>query len=122
MQSVLAELHALIHPPMFKHPNIIDFLGRGRGSKSVSPLIVEYVDHGTLSQFLGIDKNLEFETKHLLCLDVARGLSALHQAGPVGGDIKTDNVLVFSGADWNCLAKISDFGFSIVATLESSDV
>ena len=84
MQSVLTEFHALTHPPFFKHPNIIDFLGIGWGSNPFSPLqrllalTIEYADHGTLFQLLGVDKNLDLETKHLLCFDVARGLAALH--------------------------------------------
>ncbi|KAL8792124.1 MAG: hypothetical protein Q9195_005299 [Heterodermia aff. obscurata] len=128
MQSVLTEFHALINPSLFKHPNVIRFLGIAWGSNPFSPLhrlpalVVEYAEHGTLSQVLASHDYLEYETKHLICLDVARGLSALHQTGLVHGDVKADNVLVFSSSSRKYLAKISDFGFSIVAATESSEV
>lgn len=128
MQSVLTEFHSLINPSLFKHPNIIDFLGIAWGSNPFSSLhklpalVVEYADHGTLSRLLRNHKNLDYDIKHLLCLDVARGLSALHEAGLVHGDIKADNVLIFTGSDRKFLAKISDFGFSIIAATESSEV
>lgn len=128
MQSVLTEFHSLINPSLFKHPNVIDFLGIAWGSNPFSSLhklpalVVEYADHGTLSKLLATHKDLDFDIKHLLCLDVARGLSALHEAGLVHGDIKADNVLIFTGSDRRFLAKISDFGFSIIAATESSEV
>lgn len=98
MQSVLTEFHALINPSLFKHSNIIDFLGIAWGSNPFSPLhslpalVVEYAEHGTLSQVLANHGYLEYEIKNMVCLDVARGLSALHQAGLVHGDVKADNV------------------------------
>ena len=128
LQSVLTEYHALIYPPLFHHANIIDFLGFAWGSNPFSPahklpaIVVEYAQHGTLADLLNKQKNLDFGTKHALCLDVARGLTALHDAGLVHGDVKAENVLICSGQDRNYVAKIADFGYSIVEATESSDV
>ncbi|KAL8724266.1 MAG: hypothetical protein Q9181_006906 [Wetmoreana brouardii] len=128
MQSVLTELHALISPPLFRHANIINFLGFAWGSNPFSPslrlpaLIVEYAEHGTLTQLLQKVTNLHFTTKHLLCLDIARGLSALHASGLVHGDVKGDNVLICNHSSRKYIAKISDFGFSVVATTESTEI
>ncbi|KAF1830818.1 ankyrin [Decorospora gaudefroyi] len=46
--------------------------------------------------------------------DVTSGLLALHRAGVIHGDVKTDNVLVFPANNGECVAKISDFGSVIV--------
>ncbi|KAL8848094.1 MAG: hypothetical protein Q9221_006851 [Calogaya cf. arnoldii] len=85
-------------------------------------LIVEFAEHGTLAQVLSVEKNLDPHMKDLLCLDIARGLSALHRVGLVHGDIKAENILVCSSPDRKYTAKISDFGFSIVAATENNQV
>ena len=126
MQSVLTEFHALIHPQLLKHANVIGFLGIAWGSNPFSSshrlpaLIVEYAEHGTLSRVLSMEKSLDYGLKHLLCLDIARGLSALHQAGLVHGDMKAENVLVCSSPSRRYLAKISDFGFSVMVSVSDS--
>ncbi|KAL8801967.1 MAG: hypothetical protein Q9200_006753 [Gallowayella weberi] len=123
MRSVLTEIHALVNPTLFHHPNVIDFLGMAWGSNPYSPrnklpaLVVEYAEHGSLAQLL--KKKLDFDMKHLLCLDVARGLSALHKEGLVHGDVKADNILICNSPKRDYIAKISDFGFSIIEGYES---
>ena len=104
LESFLTEIHALIYPPLFQHKNIIDFLGFAWGSNPFSPvhklpaIIVEYAQHGTLADLFG-KTQLNYETKHKLCLDVARGLSAVHQAGLVHGDVKAENILICGDED-----------------------
>lgn len=128
MLSVLTEFHALIHPLLFKHPNVIEFLGIAWGSNPFSSqhrlpaLVVEFAEHGTLAQVLSVEKDIDSDLKHLLCLGVARGLSAIHQVGLVHGDIKAENVLICSSPDRKYTAKISDFGFSIMAATEKNQV
>ncbi len=128
LQSVLTEYHALIYPPLFRHANIIDFLGFAWGSNPFSSahrlpaIVVEFAEHGTLADLLRKNRMLETPIKHMLCLDIVRGLSALHGAGLVHGDVKAENVLVCSGADRKFVAKIADFGFSIVEATESAEV
>ena len=128
MQSVLTEYHALIHPSLFHHANIIDFLGFAWGSNPFSPshklpaVVVEYAEHGTLADLLNKNFMLDFDTKHGLCLDVARGLSVIHEAGLIHGDVKAENVLICSGVDRKYTAKIADFGFSIMEATENAEV
>jgi serine/threonine protein kinase len=128
LQSVLTELHALIYPTLFHHANIIDFLGISWGSNPFSPahklpaIIVEYAQHGTLADFLRENPSEGYKTRHILALDVARGISALHQAGLVHGDVKAENVLVCAAQGRPCIAKIADFGFSIVEVTEGTEV
>ena len=128
LQSVLTEYHALIYPPLFQNANIIDFLGFAWGSNPFSAaqrlpaIVVEFAEHGTLADLLRKNSNLEVSIKQVLCLDIVRGLTALHGAGLVHGDVKAENVLVCSGANRKFVAKIADFGFSIVEATETAEV
>ena len=128
LQSVLTEYHALIYPPLFEHENIIDFLGIAWGSNPFSSahklpaIVVEYAEHGTLAALLNRESDLELNTKQTLCLDVARGLAALHNAGLVHGDVKAENILLCSHQDRKYVAKVADFGFSVVEETESAEV
>ena len=102
LQSVLTEIHALTYPPLLRHPNIINFLGFAWGSNPFSPsyrlpaVVVEFARHGTLADVLrrGLP---ESGIRRELCLDVARGISAVHEAGLVHGDVKAENVLLCQG-------------------------
>ena len=126
MLSVLAELHALMFAPLKKHPNIIDFLGVAYGSnpfnaaQRLPALVTEYAEHGTLSVLLTKIQPVDFNTKHLLILDVARGLQALHDVGVVHGDVKAENVLICAHAKRKYVAKLADFGFSVINIGEAS--
>ena len=85
-------------------------------------IIVEYAEHGTLAKVLTRNPNLSSTQRQFLALDVAQGLSALHQAGITHGDVKADNVLVCSHPDRQYIAKIADFGFSIVQEAEDVQI
>ena len=128
LQGVLTEYHALIYPPLFHHPNIIHFLGMAWGSNPFFPahklpaIIVEYAEHGTLADLLSKNRMMDHTTRRVLGLDTACGIAALHAAGMVHGDVKAENVLICSGTDRRFVAKIADFGFSLVEATESADV
>ena len=123
LSNVLMELQALTHPPLLAHPNIINFLDLAWGSNPFNPshklpvIVVEYADQGTLDTVLH-RKALSTAVRRSLCLDVALGLDILHQCGIIHGDVKTENVLVFSHPQKRLHAKISDFGFSVVEAVE----
>lgn len=125
MSSVLMEIFALVHPPLLQHPNIVDFLGLAWGSNPFEPthrlpiVVVEYAEHGTLAD-LQERIFLSSTVRQNLCLDVALGLDVLHRCGIVHGDVKSENVLIFSHPERQYIAKVADFGFSVVA--EAADL
>nr|POE77886.1 serine/threonine-protein kinase shk2 [Quercus suber] len=126
LQSVLTEFHALLYPPLLEHHNIVNVLGLAWGTNPFNPmhrlpaLVLEFADQGTLTEVLkrGQASNPE---KRRLCFDVASGLQALHDAGLVHGDIKTDNVLCFASSGRR-VAKLADFGFSVLADSGDTEV
>lgn len=119
MDSVMMELYALGHAPLVNHPNIVNLLGLAWGSNPFEathrlPVIVlEHAEHGSLAA-LQEKEDLPTQNRLSLCLDVAHGLDILHRCGIIHGDMKAENVLVFSHPEKKYIAKIADFGFSVV--------
>ncbi|KAL6518845.1 hypothetical protein OROHE_017598 [Orobanche hederae] len=114
------------------HPNVTKFVGATMGASELNiekennshigmPLniccvVVEYLPGGTLKSFLirNYRTKLAFNVVIQLALDLARGLSYLHQKKIVHRDVKTENMLL----DTNRTVKIADFG---VARVEASN-
>ncbi|KAK2603912.1 hypothetical protein QQS21_003947 [Conoideocrella luteorostrata] len=131
--QLATELRIMAFPALRRHPNILSLLGSGH-FLGEPVLILEDANCGNLAQFLTsplIWPNRLFEMKMNLCLDVARGLKALHDHGVIHGDIKLENVLVVCNdvsfynanrtstsetACRNFTAKLCDFGFSIIVS------
>ncbi|KAL4795825.1 hypothetical protein BDV19DRAFT_362137 [Aspergillus venezuelensis] len=115
--DIVREIRVLTHEPIRRHRNIISLVAfewvfwPGK-SPSLSPVLcLEQSGLGELATFQR-ERKLQYETKKRIFLDVANGLLALHEAGVVHGDIKSENVLIFDtkGA---YTAKLCDFGFSV---------
>jgi serine/threonine protein kinase len=118
LQSVLREILIMCHPPLAHHPNIINILGYGWSVENQRPstfISVEFASKGTLREYMK-EKEHPIRTKLLLMGDVGAGLMALHKCGIIHGDLKMDNIVVFSSLDRPCMsiAKVSDFGHSII--------
>ncbi|EXJ81180.1 serine/threonine protein kinase [Capronia epimyces CBS 606.96] len=127
MDSVLMEMYALIHPPLYKHRNIVTLLALGWGSNPYNPsyrlpvIVTEYADHGNLAA-LQAKETLGSDTKLNLSLDIGRGLQILHRCGIIHGDVKSENILVFSDPQKKYVAKLGDFGFSVVGQASADPV
>lgn len=121
INAAVMELHLSAHPPILKHPNLVDFFGLAWGSNpfhtshKLPALIVEFAECGSLSD-LQRRECLNLEMRRKLCLDVCQGLYMLHSCGVVHGDVKADNVLIFPDAKQKYVAKVSDFGFSFITS------
>ncbi|KAK8459650.1 hypothetical protein SEVIR_2G181650v4 [Setaria viridis] len=98
------------------HKNIVKLLGCCL-EVEVPMLVYEYIPKGTMFELIhGRNQSLQirFSTLLRIAQEVAEGLRFLHSyASPpiIHGDVKTANILL----DENCMAKVSDFGASILA-------
>lgn len=127
MNSVLMELYALMHPPLYKHANIVTLLALAWGTNPFEPsyrlpvIVTEHADHGNLAD-LQAREVLSSEVKQSISLDIGRGLKILHQCGIVHGDVKSENILIFSDTGKKYVAKLGDFGFSLVGEASADQV
>lgn len=114
LYCVLLEIQLLCHPPLWGHSSIISVLGYDwRKGPKLTPfpvIVVEYAEHGELSQYLQSSGFKTNEQKALFCLDISKGLHMLHACKIAHGDVKLPNILVARGEDGKPVAKISDFG------------
>lgn len=98
------------------HKNIVKLVGCCL-EVEVPMLVYEFIPSGTLFQLIhGRNQTLQLSFSTLLRIahEAAEGLSFLHSyASPpiIHGDVKTSNILL----DENYMAKVSDFGASILA-------
>jgi serine/threonine protein kinase len=119
------ELRILTHKRLRQHPHIVDILGL-----CVEPMapeldahwhvsfsvVLEYSLLGNLAFFLQQNRPpLAVGARIDLARQVSCGLNILHDLGICHGDVKMQNVLVFKKEDGSFVAKVSDFGASMVA-------
>jgi len=92
------------------HKNLVRLLGFCNEGKE-RLLVYEFMNNGSLNQFLFGDARLEWNLRAQLALGVAKGLLYLHEECStqiIHCDIKPQNILL----DSNFTAKISDFGLA----------
>jgi serine/threonine protein kinase len=123
LRQLCLEVGALTHPPLAKHRNIIKLFGftQDPETNNILPsLIMECAEYGTLEGFMGTDIfNAEsWDQKNQLTADIADGLHAIHVCEIVHGDIKPANILVCQNERHTFVAKISDFGYSLLSPKE----
>lgn len=125
LQSLVTEVTILSHTPLRSHPNIVNILGLEwftnplTNDKLSVAIMLEYAELGSLSDFQISGARITISQKLDLCLDIGKGLSALHGCGVVHGDVKSENVLIFNGGSKEYVAKISDFGGAVITNYKS---
>ncbi|XP_076930016.1 putative receptor-like protein kinase At5g39000 [Bidens hawaiensis] len=98
----------------YNHANLISLLGFCyQGDEMI--LVYEYASHGSLDHYLN-SPHLTWTQRLKICLNVAKGLSYLHDPREthqriIHCDMKSANILL--DEQWN--AKVSDFGLSVLA-------
>jgi serine/threonine protein kinase len=117
--TALQEIRVLLHPRLRRCENIISLFGldfqEDYDDYTVAwpVLLMEYAEHGTLAT-LQEDINIDTELARILLLDVAQGIKALHECNIIHGDVKSENVLICRHAQRKYIAKLADFGLSVI--------
>ena len=124
MMSIISEVQVLGHFRSSRAHLIVHLIGISweideRGQ--VSPVLaLEYAQHNSLAKFLATSMTspLTFEEKERLSMDIASGLSSIHEAGFIWGDAKPENVLIYQHDSDPMAVKavISDFGLALDTT------
>ncbi|KAG9255096.1 uncharacterized protein F5Z01DRAFT_74522 [Emericellopsis atlantica] len=121
LRAVLLEVRVLTHPPLKAHSNIVNLIclawepDPDHQDQAWPTLVLEYAENGTLADFQIDYPDLPFSLRKQLCRDVGQGLRALHDAGIVHGDLKSENVLVCdSTCGQGVVAKLADFGCAVI--------
>ena len=120
--SMAMELQILQNRYIRDHENIVSILGVCWRSvrDQIMPTFVMELAHTNLQAMMEpggftVDK---ISTRKIfgLAIDVGAGVSALHDVGIIHGDIKPANILIFKHPNLEFVAKISDFGSSLLKT------
>lgn len=93
-----------------RHPNVVQFLGAVT-QKSPMMIVTEYLPKGDLCQYLDSKGPLKPRTAVRFALDIARGMSYLHEIKPdpvIHRDLEPSNIL----RDDTGNLKVADFGVS----------
>jgi serine/threonine protein kinase len=113
---VFLEVRVLLHLNSLQHPSVVELLGYGWDLGPLPYLVLELADLGSLNNFLQ-ENPLSWSQKELTMVQLASGLEMLHSCEIIHGDIKLENILVFSAPPNGFIAKLADFGFCLSDTL-----
>jgi len=89
------------------HRHVVPVLDTGE-HEGIPYMAQQFIGGGTLQDKIERDGQLDLESAVTLCLEVAKGLSALHAEGLVHRDLKPANILL----DEQGRAYITDFGLA----------
>lgn len=119
--SMIKEYQIMNHEKLKMNKNITSLIGCcwrtiDISTKLVVPnLLLEGADLGDLEDFYRRNYSTITMRRRLgLSIDVASGVDTLHSVGILHGDIKPRNILVFQDKERGFIAKIADFGSSLV--------
>jgi len=125
--ALVRELLVLSHKPILQHPNIVDILGIGwtrllpTQPYCLPVTYLEFAELGTLADYL-CDNALTIKNKISLACDVAMGLQMLHDCKITHGDLKLENVIAVLREDGSVVAKLVDFGSSLIGDSENASL
>ena len=76
------------------HPCLVDVIHVGTNDAQEKYIVAEYLEKGTLREYLKHHKRLSYNEVVGLAMDLASGLSFLHQRGLVHRDVKPSNIFL----------------------------
>ncbi|KAG8968346.1 hypothetical protein FRC05_001570 [Tulasnella sp. 425] len=97
---------------MLRHPRILQFMGIYKSGEDIY-LVSPFAENGSLPGFLKARPNVD---RKRLVIEIAEGLTYLHQCGIIHGDMKGNNTLI-SGEEHVLLC---DFGLAKHVTSRTS--
>jgi len=103
----------------YRHTNLITFIGFCKNEDAFQgqyALVMEYAPGGSLASLLKSTQEISWKTRYQIALDVAEGMSYLHDCGIVHSDLKSENILL----DQDGHAKVTDFGTATLKTENST--
>ncbi|KAI1846540.1 hypothetical protein JX266_007437 [Neoarthrinium moseri] len=120
--SMAQELQILKNEHIFKHANIVHLQGvcwrKLESCDTIMPVVVleaaEFGDLATGMQSKEVQQILTLRKALGLAVDIAAGLNALHDVGIAHLDLKPQNILLFKHDKLGIVAKIADFGSSLI--------
>jgi len=89
------------------HPNVVLFIGVTRSPYPLC-IVTEFLEKGSLQDFLSDHPNLELEIRMNIVRGIARGMLHLHSQNIVHRDLAARNILLTNTLE----PKVSDFGMS----------
>jgi len=99
------------------HPNIVIFLGACLRSPNIA-LVLEFLERGSMHDFLKSDYKIDFALLHKFAVDIARGMKYLHmRCSILQRDLKPRNLLI----DQALNVKICDFGLSTKTIIDQDN-
>jgi serine/threonine protein kinase/ankyrin repeat protein len=124
LKDVVVTHHMTYHVSDMHKRNVVQLLGLGwertvddsSGQPTLMPVIaLEYASYGTLRDLYYSSAFLSsYDQQIRLLTDIAQGLQALHCSGIIHGDVKPENILICKDPEYGFVAKLTDFGFSII--------
>ena len=97
---------------LVRHPNVVAVIDRGETQDGVPFLVMERVRGQSLGFRLEHDGPLPVRRAAAIIRQILSALDAIHRAGVVHGDVKSDNVLVETLDDGAEAATLIDFGLA----------
>jgi len=114
LQSLQRFRHEAIASSFLTHPNIVSVLDFGVTEKGLAFMIMDYYHGDSLARFIEKHGPLSAEEAIPLFKQLCDGLEHAHQNGVLHRDMKPSNVIVSGVGSQKPLARILDFGTSIL--------